>query len=38
VDFDQAVKMALKNEIVAMGSALAILLLKEKIERKEIKL
>lgn len=33
VDFDSAVEMALKNEIVAMGSALAILLLKEKIDK-----
>lgn len=38
VDYDKAVKMALENEIVAMGSALAILLLKEKINSKEIKL
>jgi ADP-ribose pyrophosphatase len=38
IDFDQAVEMALKNEIVAMGSALAVLLLKEKIDKNEIKL
>lgn len=31
VDFERAVEMAQKNEIVAMGSALAILLLKEKL-------
>ena len=37
VDFKEAVGMALDNRIVAMGSALAILLLKEKIERREIK-
>ena len=36
VDFERAVKLALENKIVAMGSSLAILLLKEKIERKEI--
>jgi len=36
VDFDKAIKLALENKIVAMGSSLAILLLKEKIERKEI--
>ncbi len=36
VDFKKAVKLALENKIVAMGSSLAILLLKEKIERKEI--
>ena len=33
VDFEQAVQLALKNEIVATGSALAILLLKEKLGR-----
>ena len=38
VDFGQAVNMALKNEIVAMGSALAVLMLKEKLDRNEIKL
>lgn len=32
VDFNQAVKMARENKIVAMGSALAILLLKEKLK------
>ncbi|MCD6230052.1 MAG: hypothetical protein J7K00_04610 [Candidatus Diapherotrites archaeon] len=36
VDFEKAVNMALENKIPAMGSSLAILLLKEKIERKEI--
>ncbi len=36
IDFDEAVKLALENKIVAMGSSLAILLLKEKIERKKI--
>lgn len=36
VDFDKAVSLALENKIVAMGSSLAILLLKNKIERKEI--
>ncbi len=36
VDFEKAMKSALENKIVAMGSSLAILLLKEKIERKEI--
>ena len=36
VDFEKAVKLALENKIVAMGSSLAVLLLKEKIERKEI--
>lgn len=30
VNFNQAVKMAVENKIVAMGSALAVLLLKEK--------
>lgn len=38
VDFDKAVQMALENKIVAMGSALAILLFKEKIDRKEIEI
>ncbi|KKW41710.1 MAG: acetyltransferase [Candidatus Magasanikbacteria bacterium GW2011_GWA2_56_11] len=38
VDYDRAVEMALKNKIVAMGSALAILLLKEKADKDEIKL
>ncbi|TAK95459.1 NUDIX hydrolase [Patescibacteria group bacterium] len=32
VDFKEAVDMAVKNKIVAMGSALAILLLKEKLK------
>ena len=36
VDFEKAIKLALENKIVAMGSSLAILLLKEKIEKKEI--
>lgn len=36
VNLDEAINMALENKIVAMGSALAILLLKDKIERKEI--
>ncbi len=36
VDFDRAVDMALENKILAMGSSLAIFLLKEKLERKEI--
>lgn len=36
VDFEKAVNMALENKISAMGSSLAILLLKQKIERKEI--
>jgi ADP-ribose pyrophosphatase len=35
VDFDEAVKLALENKIVAMGSSLAILLLKEKIKKKD---
>lgn len=34
VDFDKAVRMALDNEIVSMNSALAILLLKEKLNDK----
>ncbi|MDD5627026.1 MAG: NUDIX hydrolase [Patescibacteria group bacterium] len=38
VEFKDAVRMASDNTIVAMGSALAILLLKEKIENKEIKI
>lgn len=38
VDFDKAVHMAIENKIVAMGSALAILLLKEKIDKKEIEI
>lgn len=37
VRFNDAIKMARENKIVAMGSSLAILLLKEKIEKKEIK-
>lgn len=36
INIDEVVDLALKNKIVAMGSALAILLLKEKIDRKEI--
>lgn len=36
IDFDDAITMALNNKIVAMGSALAILLLKEKLEGKRI--
>jgi ADP-ribose pyrophosphatase len=32
VDFDEAVNLALENKIVAMGSALAVLLLKQKLE------
>lgn len=36
VDFNKAVDLALKNKIVAMGSSLAILLLKEKIEQGEL--
>jgi ADP-ribose pyrophosphatase len=36
MDFDEVVRLALENKIAAMGSALAILLLKEKIENKEI--
>lgn len=35
IDFDKAVKLALENKILAMGSSLAILLLKEKVERKD---
>jgi ADP-ribose pyrophosphatase len=38
IDFEQAVRMALENKIVAMGSALAILLLKEKFDKNEISL
>jgi len=38
IDFEKAIKLALENKIVAMGSSLAILLLKEKIERGKIKL
>jgi ADP-ribose pyrophosphatase len=38
IDFDKAVEMALTNKILHTGAALAILLLKEKIERKEIAL
>ncbi|MBI4779299.1 NUDIX hydrolase [Candidatus Falkowbacteria bacterium] len=34
VNFNQAVKLAVENKIVAMGSALAILLLKEKFKNK----
>ena len=36
VDFEEAVKLASENKILAMGSSLAVLLLKEKIERKEM--
>ncbi|MBU0707452.1 NUDIX hydrolase [Patescibacteria group bacterium] len=38
VDYHHAVDLALQNKIVAMGSGLAILMLKEKIDRKEITL
>jgi len=38
VDFDDAINMALENKIVAAGSALAIFLLKEKLEKKNIEL
>lgn len=38
IDFDKAVDMALKNKILHTGATLAVLLLKEKIERKEISL
>ena len=37
VDFRKALELALANKIVAMGSSLAILLLKEKVERGEIR-
>ena len=37
VDFKKAVDLALDNRIVAMGSSLAILLLKEKIDKGKIK-
>ena len=36
VDFNDAVKLAIENKIIETASALAILLLKEKIDRKEI--
>lgn len=36
VDFNEAVNLALQNKIIVTASALAILLLKEKIDRKEI--
>ena len=36
VDFNEAVNLALENKIIVTGSALAILLLKEKIDKKEI--
>lgn len=36
VEFEKAVELALENKLVAMGSALAVLLLKEKIQKKEI--
>ena len=36
VDFNDAVNLALQNKIISIASALAILLLKEKIDRKEI--
>jgi len=38
LDFDDVVRSALDNKIVAMGSSLAILLLKEKINRGKIKI
>lgn len=38
VDFEKVVRLALENRIVAMGSSLAILLLREKIARKQIKI
>ena len=38
IDYNQAVEMASKNKIVAMGSALAILLLKENVDNGKIKL
>jgi 8-oxo-dGTP pyrophosphatase MutT (NUDIX family) len=38
VDYNQAIDMATKNEIVSMAAALAILLLKEKVDKKEIEL
>lgn len=37
VDFEKAIKLALENKIVAMGSSLAALLLKEKIEKGKVK-
>lgn len=36
VDFKKAIDMAMNNKIIAMGSSLAILFLKEKILKKEI--
>ncbi|OIO62670.1 hypothetical protein COY26_01430 [Candidatus Woesearchaeota archaeon CG_4_10_14_0_2_um_filter_33_10] len=36
VDFNEAVNLALQNKIIVTDSALAILLLKEKIDKKEI--
>ena len=36
IDFDSAIKLSLENKIVAMGSSLAVLLLKQKIEANEI--
>ncbi len=38
VDFDEAVKLAIENKIAAMGSSLAILLLKQKIENNDIEI
>jgi|SRR3989344_2518637 len=38
VDFDKAVELAVGNKIAAMGSTLAVLFLKEKIARGEIKI
>lgn len=38
VDFNEATRLALENKIVAMGSSLAILLLKNKISLKKIKI
>jgi len=37
IDFDEAVKMVLDNKIIVAGTALAILLLKEKVDKGEIK-
>lgn len=36
VDIDEAFDMALNNELVAAGVTLALLLLKEKVAKKEI--
>lgn len=38
IDFEKAVDLAVNNKILSMGSSLALLLLKEKISRKEITL